>query len=504
MAQPTGLNVNDVVETTISLTATPAGFRNFDACMVLGTSDIINVVERRRQYAGLTDVAADFPTTSREYAFAQLFFAQVPQPDLLYIGRFAQNGTSGILQGASLTPAQRLLTLFTGVTNGAMTIVVDGTSRALTGLNFSGALNLNGVAAVIQAALITAGSTNTKVTWDAINLRFQVEAGTVGVTSSAGYAVSPSTGTDVSILLGLSVTPTSSGANANPPVPGVAPETALACISLFDQLFGDWYAVAFTATLADSDHISVAEYIEGASRTRVYGIGSENTEFYDSTRSDDLASILSTSNLSRTMVTYSSTTYGSIASLFGRFATIDYTGSDTTITLKFKQMPGVSAEYLTENQAATLDAKRVNYFAAYQNGASIIQQGVMVNGNFIDSRINADWLANYVQTNLFNLYMALPKVPQTDAGVNLQKANITASMQQGVVNGYLAAGVYNGPEFGSIFNGKFLPLGLEVYAPLVATQNETDRALRKSVPFQIAGKEAGSTHSANVAITINP
>ena len=426
---------------------------------------------------------------------------------MLYIGRYAGAATSGILHGASLTPAQRLLTNFTAVTTGAMSIPVDGTAHALTGLNFSAALNLNGVAAIIQAALRTAGAANASVVWDPVNIRFSIESGSAGPTSTVGYAASPAAGAnivDVSVLLGLSVTPTSAGANADAPVPGIAAETPLQCISLFDQVYGDWYAAAFASPITDADHVSVAEYIEGASRSRVYGVGTENTEAYDDARSDDLASILEEANISRTMISFSSTSLYSIASLFGRFATVNYAGSDTTITLKFKQMPGITPEYLTDNQAATLKAKNVNFFAAYQNGASILQEGVMVNGNFIDSRINADWLANFVQTNLFNLYVSLPKVPQTDAGVNLQKANITASLEQGVVNGYLAPGVWNGPEFGEVFTGKFLPLGFEIYAPLVATQSETDRAKRKSVPFQIAAKEAGATHSADVAITINP
>ena len=517
MVASTGLNTNDVVNVTISLTATPAGYRNFGAVQVLGPSDVIDINERRRLYTGLTDVSADFPNTSPEFLFAQSFFSQDPQPNLLYIGRFAQTATSGILHGASLTPAQRLLTTFTSIADGAMGITVDGVALALTGMNFGGALNLNGVAAVLQAALRAAGTAhnpvvpgaeNATVIFDAENYRFTVESGSTGATSIVAYATSPAPGAgivDVSILLGLSITPTSAGANADVPVVGIAAETPLSCVSLFDQTYGDWYMLAFAAVLADADHIAVAEYIEGATRSRIYGISSENTELYDDTRTDDLGSVLADSTLSRTLTDFSSTSAYPIASVFGLFATINYGGANTTITAKFKQLPGVMPEFLTENQAATLLEKNVNCFAAYQNGASIVQEGVMCNGNFIDSRINADWLANFVQTNLFNLYTSLPKVPQTDAGTNLQKANITASMEQAVTNGYLAPGVWNGPQIATALStGDVLPLGFLIYAPLVATQSETDRAKRKSVPFQIAGKEAGAVHSASVAITINP
>ena len=606
---PTGLNVNDVVATSISLTAVPAGFRNFGACMVIGPSDVIDIVERRRQYADIGEVASDFGTAAPEYQFASLFFAQNPQPDLLYIGRFAQTATSARLNGAGLTPAQRLLASFNAVTAGAMLLSVDGVPYALTGLDFSQAVNLNGVASVVEAALVNAGAAGATVVWDAENFRFTVESGSAGPASALSYAAAPTaidavtfpsnpaanatvtingtavtfvaanptgtqvligsslaatlqnlltvlrsssdaqivkfrfaligstlypiaanpgtagnaltvaasaatvrsatlqggSGIDVSVLLGLSILPTSAGANADAPIPGIAAESLSSAVSTFDTLYGDWYALSVASNVApaDSDHLAAAAYIEAAGRSRVYGITTQNTEALDDTRTDDLPSLLQSAGYSRTMVAFSSTSLFAVASLFGRFATINYQGSDTTITLKFKQMPGVMPEYLTETQAATLDAKDVNYFAAYQNGVSILQQGVMSSGIFIDSRINADWLANYVQTNLFNLLYTEPKLPQTDQGMGLMKANMTASLQQGVVNGYLAPGVWNGPSFGTLNTGDFLPLGFYIYAPLVASQPENDRAKRKSVLFQIGGKEAGAVHFAPVQITIN-
>ena len=65
----------------------------------------------------------------------------------------------------------------------------------------------------------------------------------------------------------------------------------------------------------------------------------------------------------------------------------------------------------------------------------------MASGIFIDSRINADWLANFVQTNVYNVLLETnTKIPQTDAGMNILKTVMTQSLQQGVVNGYLAPG----------------------------------------------------------------
>ena len=503
---PTGLSVNDVVDVTISLTFAGAAYRNFGAVLVLGPSNVIDVVERRRIYSNTEGIASDFGTTAPEYLWAQEFFSQSPTPSRLQVGRWAQTATAGILHGASLTPAQRLLSNFTGITTGAFKVSIDGSLKSIGSLSFASATNLNGIASTIQAALVTGGATGATVTWDAVNFRFNIQSGTTGTGSSVSYATAPASGTDISVLLGLSATPTNTGSTADVPVAGIAAETLLSCVENFGNLFGDWYmlSVASGTTPADADHIAVAGYIQSAGQPRTYWITSQNTAAYDSTQTSDLGSVLDSLDYDRTEIDFSSTNAYASASIMALFATIQYSGSDTTITGKFKQQPGVIAEALSENQAAVLKSKNYNVYALYQNGVAITQEAVMANGTFIDSRINADWLANYIQTNAFNLLVSNPKIPQTDAGMSLLKANMTASLQQSVVNGYIAPGVWNAAGFGALNEGDMLPDGFYVYAPLVASQSEVDRAARKSVPFQIAAKEAGAVHSANISITVNP
>jgi hypothetical protein len=124
---------------------------------------------------------------------------------------------------------------------------------------------------------------------------------------------------------------------------------------------------------------------------------------------------------------------------------VNFTGSNTTITLKFKQEPGITYETLTLAQANAIDAINGNVFVYYQNDTAIIQQGVMANGDFFDERHGLDWLQNYVQTNLYNLlYTSTTKIPQTDAGVTRLLTNVEQSMDQAVTNGLVAAGVWNG------------------------------------------------------------
>lgn len=506
---PQGLPLSRVVSVSISLTAVLGGFANFGSALIVGsTPGVIDVAERIRTYSGINAVANDFGTTAPEYLAAAVHFAQSPTPAFVNIGRWAQTATYGRLKGAILTPAQRLITNFNTVSNGAFNLSIDGTPISVTGVNLTTATNLNGVASLLQAAIQGAGTVpgakGATVVWDGVYYRFVVSSGSTGAGSSLSYATSPAAGTDLSILAGLSVTPNSAGAYANVPVPGQAAETALAAAQLLGNK-GGFYCMEWApaSPLADSDAVQVASYIE-ATGSRIVNFTTQNTNALDPTRSDDLASLLSSGGYSRSMAQFSSTSPYAGVSLFARFATVDYRGNNTTITGKFKQEPTVVPEVLVGSQADTLVAKNCNVYAAYIDGTADTQEGVMANGNYIDQRINADWIANYIQVNVRNILRTQPKVPQTDKGMGLLAAAIAASCQQGVNNGYLAEGVWTGPPIGTLNPGDVVPGGFYIYTPKVASQNQTDRQARKSVVFQVALKEAGAVHSASIIVNVNP
>ncbi len=182
---------------------------------------------------------------------------------------------------------------------------------------------------------------------------------------------------------------------------------------------------------------------------------------------------------------------------------MDFEAADTTITMMFKLEPGVVAETITESQAATLKAKNVNVFVNYNNDTAILQWGVMSNGDYFDERHGLDWLQNAIQTDVYNLLRGRPKVPQTDAGMNLIRNVIKAVCVRGVNNGLISPGLWTGPKIGPLHTGQTLSTGYYIYAPPVATQSDVDRAARKSVPFQCAIKMAGAVHMVITAVLAN-
>ncbi|SAQ27953.1 putative bacteriophage protein [Klebsiella oxytoca] len=379
MAQ--GLPVSNVVNVDVIMSAVAATGRNFGALLILGTSTVIPLTERIRQYSAIEDIGSDFGVDSPEYEAATIFFEQSPKPTLVYIGRWAKTLAEG-------------------------------------------------------------------------------EAGAV--------------------------------------------ETLLQAVNACLQ-YTNWYglAIADSADLVEADVISVAAAIEASSLSRILAVTTADVNVLVSGNTDNIGYKLKAAGYARTFWQYSSSSKYAAISAFGRAFTVNFTGSNTTITLKFKTEPGITYETLTTAQAAAIDAINGNVYVYYANDTAIIQQGVMANGDFFDERHGLDWLQNYVQTNLYNLlYTSTTKIPQTDAGVTRLMTNVEASLDQAVNNGLIAPGVWNGGPIGQIESGDTLTKGYYVYADAVANQAQSDREARKSPVIQAAIKLAGAIHYGDVQINV--
>lgn len=379
MAQ--GLPVSNVVNVDVIMSAVAATGRNFGALLILGTSTVIPLTERIRQYSAIEDIGDDFGVDSPEYEAATIFFSQSPKPTLVYVGRWAKTLASA-------------------------------------------------------------------------------EEGSV--------------------------------------------ETLLQAVNACLQ-YTNWYglAIADSADLVEADVISVAAAIEASSLSRILAVTTADVNVLVAGNTDNIGYKLKAAGYARTFWQYSSSSKYAAISAFGRAFMVNFTGSNTTITLKFKTEPGITYETLTTAQAAAIDAINGNVYVYYANDTAIIQQGVMANGDFFDERHGLDWLQNYVQTNLYNLlYTSTTKIPQTDAGVTRLMANVEASLDQAVNNGLIAPGVWNGGPIGQIESGDTLTKGYYVYADAVANQAQSDREARKSPVIQAAIKLAGAIHYGDVQINV--
>ncbi|MFJ7312521.1 DUF3383 domain-containing protein [Pseudomonas sp. NPDC098747] len=489
------LSVSGVVNVQIVMSPKAAAVRDFGALLVLGASPVIDVTERIREYADTDGVVADFGTTAPEYIANNLFYSQSPQPARSFVGRWAKTATAAVLNGAVLSVAQQELSNFTAVTAGGMRISVDGTLKALSAIDLSSVTNLNGVASAITTGLASAGT----CVWNATQARFEVTSSTSGADSAITYAEAPLSGIDLSVLLGLQI------GQASVPVNGVDSETLLEAVAALSAKSNDWYGLLVAdPSLTDADVLDVAAFIEGTGQARIFGYTTQSPLVLDPTSTVDIASKLKALNYKKTFSQFSSFSPYAAASMFGRAFTVNFQGNNTTITLKFKQEPGIVAESITTGQAATLADKNCNVFVNYNNDTAIIQEGVMVNGYFFDEVHGLDWLQNDLQTAVFNLlYTSTDKIPQTAPGIGRITATIESRLEQAVNNGLVAPGVWNGPAFGALTTGQYLTMGYYVYASPIDTQAQADREARNAPVIQVAVKLAGAVHFVDVIVNVN-
>lgn len=490
-----GLPISRVVQVDVNLSPVAAQFPNLNTCLVLGTSEVIDTVTRLREYSSIDEVAADFGTSAEEYVAALAWFSQKPRPVTLLIGRWAKTGAAGQLLGGPVSSANQLMAAWNAITTGSIKLTIDGNAaQNLANLNFGAAGNLNAVAAIITTAL--AGSATVK--WNSVYRRFEVTSATAGANSSVAFADATGAGTDISAMMALRAN--SSGAYG---APGVAAESALAAVTLFDNMFSSQFYGLDIPSAADADHLAVAAYIEASDPPHFYGVTTAAAGVLSAGNTTDIAYLLANAKYDKTAVQWSSSSPDAIMSLLARILTTNWKATASTITLKFKSEPGVAAELLTTSQANAIAAKNCNVLAGYNNGSAFIQEGVSSSGRFIDEVIGIDWLKSEIQANQFIVLTTLPKVPQTDAGMHLLSTAAEAACMSAVNNGLLAAGVWNAQGFGQLREGDYLQDGYYIYTPPIAQQSQADRAARKSVTMQIAAKTAGGVHVVFNILNVN-
>jgi hypothetical protein len=408
------------------------------------------------------------------------------------IGRWIRTATAGQVLGGGLSAAEQLISAWTTISTGSFRVTIDGVIKTLTGLNFSAQTNLNGVASVINAAL-----TGGVCAWD--GSRFSIVSSTTGALSTVTHAVPAGSGFDISAQLKLTV------ALALPEVPGYAAETPAQAAAALANASGAWYGLVFAASTMPTDDqlVAVGEFIEGASISRLLGATETNANVLVEAYTTDLASRFKVLGYKRTFVQYSANAYAA-SSYFGRAFSVNFSANKSTITMMYKQQPGVVAELLTETQAQVLKAKRCNVFVQYQNDTAIIQYGTMAGPAYFDEMHGLDWFVDALQNAEYNLlYQSKTKIPQTDSGQN-QLVNVAAAAcEEAVNNGLVAPGTWNADGFGQLSRGDYLGSGYYVYTPPVALQNQAIREQRVAPPLQIALKFAGAFQELDTIIDVN-
>jgi hypothetical protein len=106
-------------------------------------------------------------------------------------------------------------------------------------------------------------------------------------------------------------------------------------------------------------------------------------------------------------------------SILAYMLSVNYRIQDSTVTAKFKVLPGIETVQLTETQWATLQSKGYNTYTAIGNNARTYRDGTTddpTGGWYMDTVINLDNFVEDLSVNVFNVFLRNKKIPYTRAG----------------------------------------------------------------------------------------
>lgn len=483
--------ISTIVNCDITVAAGGAQAGNFNLANLFGTSNTLTPVQRTQSFANIIEVGQVYATDTEEWKSANIFFSQNPAPQQIYISRWIEDAAAGYLRtNISATALSSLIS----ISDGSFNIGFNGLQNDITDIDLTTITSWDDVAAAFQTAIqaIATGGF-TAATCVAIvsagGVQFVFTSGTTGIASSVQVPVAAGSGTDLVALLSL---------GTGTPVQGADAETPVEAIQASQALDDSFYGVLFTNALRDdANMLSVAAYVQ--SLVKIFTTVTNDVNTLNPSDTTNIAYQIKNLGYNRTMTIYTDQIdqYPD-SSIISNMFTVDFTGQNTVKTAKFQSLPGISAVDLTTSQLTAIQNNNCNTIISvkdipfYSDG----RMGGYQSGElfYIDTRHFVDWLQDYIQTNMLNLFLA-QTVPYTDDGVQMEIQNLSSSLQQGVVNGGLAA------LLGA--NNKTIPAYTVLAPPRVATIPLSQRAARVSptLQFQCTGSDA--IHSVTILGTIN-
>lgn len=466
-------------------------------CLVAENLGLLPDATRIRFYSSKEAVEEDFAPGTEVYFAAQVFFSQTPRAPRMAIAEAflapqPARLVSGVLSAADIDVLKE-------VVDGSMKVAVNGVATDVTGMDFSDALDEADIAAVIDAALAAA---NVAAQAEVMVLpggekRVVIVSNAVGDAAAIAFPIEAAEGTFIAPLLLMSAV--KNGRVLQGYTAGNL-DGELTNITAAANANGEFvYGWCFGASLRD---VSVQTVLAAwaLSHTAIMGLTTNDLTALDPGTTTDLGSVLNDLSNRRVAAFYHDNPqeYPDV-SLMAFMLSVNYQMQDSTVTAKFKKLPGVSTVNLTETEWAVLKSKGYNVYTATGNTAKVVREGGTEDANwFIDTTINLDNFVEDLSVSVYNVFLRNNKVPYTrrgqamivqackDVGFQYQYNGTFADRQ--VLDTRRKAGT------------KLVPAVVVVSTP-IELMSAADRAGRIGPPVQLVVQEAGAIHS--IAINVN-
>ena len=498
-------NNNACIANVINVALIPEGQQaqrdNMNVIAIL-TSElgVITSEERFRIYKDSAAVEADWGTASIVTRYAQTVFGTTPNAinfgGSLVIGLHRAAAETVPATAATLVSTQfveaTLISQLQTIADGSFNINVDGVTVNATALNFSTVFSLDGVAAVLDTAI--AGATVSHN-----NGYFTITSSTTGITSLLTFMTPGATGTFIGDLLTLSQG--SGGTLTQGKASSVLPiETKVASLSALKSKI-NFKGGVFTDLLTDAEVPLVAAWSK-ANQTIIYNVFSGSTYLALSPANPVWAVKLASQSSFRCL--YSKSGNRLLAATYmARTHTVNFNAENSAITMNLKTL-NVPAEGYEQTEINAAKRVGLDLYISIKDTPVVLTSGA---NDFVDNVYNIYAYIDAIQTDNFNVLKATgTKLAQITRDVNRLVASCEKTSRGFARAGVFAPGAWSSPDsFGNLatFNRNIEQFGFYVLAGLLRDQPQSGRADRKSPPLQIAVKNAGAIHSADIIINFN-
>lgn len=397
---------------------------------------------------------------------------------------------------AKLTSGEITLADLYNVTDGAMTLVMNGATVNLYGLNFAtygSSLTLNEVAQILTAAIGSNGLVEVSGQSIVISTNQKGEGVTIG------YASSASSITDLSAILALTQSTAASRIDGYTPG-GLVSEVAL--IQTAARCAGrSVFAWTLDRQYRDTqDQKDFADWAEAQDQA-YFSACTNSVQAYNTADTTNIGFYAHNKGYIKTSVMYHNNpqvypdvSYAALA------LSVNYALENSTLTMKFKKLTGIETVPLTETQLSSLKARRINTYVSMGNSSSVVREGVQsADSWFTDSHVNLSNYKEELQVEVFNVFMRNKKVKYTSAGQDL-----LVSAAAKINNRYIRNGTFADREEETTDNETgytTLPACTITPAPIYSATT-SERANRVAPPIAIVAYEAGAFHSVAIDVTV--
>ena len=409
------------------------------------------------------------------------FFSKTKRPGRIAVARvFETNQAAYLLSGGTNVES------LTAVTSGAMNITIDGTPEVVSSLDFSSATSIDDVAAEINTALGAVG------TCEVYHGNLLIKSATTGAGSTISFASAPSSGTDVSALLGL--TEATGASLADGYVAGSMADELQAIADAATKAGYFFYGWVFDSEYRDTaDQLEAAQWVNGRSFRAIGAYCTNNPNAYDpaSTSNNGYKAMNIGYNTACFVYDDNAQVYPEISYL-ANFLAVNYSEEDSTIAGKFKDADGIAAVNFPniESNVETLKARRINtitgiigqtlkYFReGEQSGSAWSTDGWVNVCNFIAE----------LEIEILNVFLRNKKVTYTINGQNLLIAAASKICNKYEKNGSFADRIV---EDKSTESGYTVIPACQIDIQELSATTAAQRAAHIGTPITITVQDAG-------------